>query len=208
MYLRTTQRKNSDGSVVRYVQLAHNHRVDGVTKAEVLVNLGREDRLDPEGLRRLVSSINRYLGEADDTSGVGVRVEVGDALTLVASRPMGTAWLLDGLWSQLGVAAALAKVLGQRRFTTDVERVLFALVANRAIDPLSKLAAAEWASNDVAITGVESMDEDQAYRAMDLLIDADCDAQVQEAVFFAVADLVNLEVDLLFFDTTSTYFET
>ena len=207
MYLRTTQRRNTDGSVVRYVQLAHNHRVDGVTQAEVLVNLGREDRLDREGLRRLVASINRYLGEPDDDGG-DVRVEVGDALTVVGSRPMGTAWLLDGLWSQLGVAAALAKVLGARRFTTDVERVLFALVANRAIDPVSKLAAAEWASNDVAITGLESMDEDQAYRAMDLLIDADTDAQVQEAVFFAVADLLNLEVDLLFFDTTSTYFET
>jgi transposase len=52
------------------------------------------------------------------------------------------------------------------------------------------------------------MDEDQAYRAMDLLVEADTDAAVQEAVFFAVADLLNLEVDLLFFDTTSTYFET
>ena len=52
------------------------------------------------------------------------------------------------------------------------------------------------------------MDEDQAYRAMDLLVEADTDAEVQEAVFFAVADLLNLEVDLLFFDTTSTYFET
>jgi len=51
------------------------------------------------------------------------------------------------------------------------------------------------------------MDEDQAYRAMDLLIEADAQAQVQEAVFFAVADLLNLEVDLLFFDTTSTYFQ-
>jgi transposase len=42
---------------------------------------------------------------------------------------------------------------------------------------------------------------------MDLLVEADAQAQVQEAVFFAVADLLNLEVDLLFFDTTSTYFE-
>lgn len=50
-------------------------------------------------------------------------------------------------------------------------------------------------------------DEDQAYRAMDLLVEADAQAEVQEAVFFAVADLLNLEVDLLFFDTTSTYFE-
>jgi len=39
---------------------------------------------------------------------------------------------------------------------------------------------------------------------MDLLIEADAEARVQEAVFFACADLLNLEVDLLFFDTTST----
>jgi len=205
MYLRTTQRKNRDGSIVRYVQLAHNHRVEGVTQAEVLVNLGREDRLDTDALTRLVASINRYLGEPDAGNG---SVEGGDGLSVVSSRPMGAAWLLDGLWSQLGVDTALADVLGRRKFTTDVERVLFALVANRAIDPSSKLAAAEWASNDVAITGLESMDEDQAYRAMDLLVEADTDAAVQEAVFFAVADLLNLEVDLLFFDTTSTYFET
>jgi len=51
------------------------------------------------------------------------------------------------------------------------------------------------------------MDDDQAYRAMDLLVEADTQGQVQEAVFFAVAHLLNLEVDLLFFDTTSTYFE-
>jgi transposase len=205
MYLRTTQRRNRDGSVVRYVQLAHNRRVDGVTQAEVLVNLGREDRLDADGLRRLVGSINRYLGESDAGDDVGE--QAGDALMVTGSRPVGTAWLLDGLWRQLGVDAALAKVLGGRRFSTDVERVLFALVANRAIDPMSKLATAEWASNDVAVAGLEAMDEDQAYRAMDLLVEADAQAEVQEAVFFAVADLLNLEVDLLFFDTTSTYFE-
>src|SRR4029078_3685911 len=70
-----------------------------------------------------------------------------------------------------------------------------------------KLSAAEWAVCDVAIDGLAAMDEDQAYRAMDLLAEADAQAEVQEAVFFAVADLLNLEVDLLFFDTTSTYFE-
>ena len=62
MYLRTTQRRNKDGSIVRYVQVAHNRKVDGVTHAEVLLNLGREDTLDRDGLTRLVASINRYLG--------------------------------------------------------------------------------------------------------------------------------------------------
>ena len=204
MYLRTTQRRNRDGSTVRYVQVAHNRRVGGVTQAEVLVNLGREDRLDGEGLRRLVSSINRYLGEDDRDGAVD---GAGEGLAVVESRPAGVAWLLDGLWRQLGVDTALAKVLGGRRFSTAVERVIFAMVANRAIDPMSKLATAEWASHDVALPGLDGMDDDHAYRAMDLLIEADAQAQVQEAVFFSVADLLNLEVDLLFFDTTSTYFE-
>ena len=207
MYLRTTQRRNKDGSTVRYVQLAHNRRVDGVTQAEVLVPLGREDALDRDGLVRLVASINRYLGLPQSGMPADAVELVGDGLTVAGSRPMGTAYLLDGLWRQLGVDTALRRVLGSRRFTTDVERVLFALVANRAIDPASKLAAAEWASYDVAIPGMDGMDEDQAYRAMDLLVEADAQAKVQEAVFFAVADLLNLEVDLLLFDASSTYFE-
>jgi hypothetical protein len=207
MYLRTTQRRNADGSVVRYVQLAHNRRVEGVTQAQVLLNLGREDGLDRDGLRRLVASINRYLGEPDATPAAAAGELVGDGLTVVQARPAGTVHLLDGLWRALGVDAALRGVLGARRFTTDLERVLFALVANRAVDPASKLAAAEWASADVAIPGLAGMSEDQAYRAMDLLVEADTAGRVQEAVFFAVAHLLNLEVDLLFFDTTSTYFE-
>lgn len=208
MYLRTTQRRNRDGSVVRYVQVAHNRRVDGVTQAQVLLNLGREDQLDQDGLRRLVASINRYLGEPDAGLPPADAAQLaGEGLTVTSSRPVGTVHLLDGLWQALGVDTALRKVLGPRRFTTNVERVLFALAANRAIEPMSKLSAAEWASNDVAIGGLEAMDEDQAYRAMDLLVEADAQAEVQEAVFFAVADLLNLEVDLLFFDTTSTYFE-
>jgi transposase len=203
MYLRTIQRRNKDGSVVRYVQLAHNHRKGASTQAEVLLQLGREDRLDMDGLRRLVGSISRYLDGASALPPAGPEA----ALAVESSRTLGAVWLLDGLWQRLGVADALRGVLGARRFTIDVERVLFALVANRAVDPMSKLSAAEWASQDAAIPRLTAMDDDQAYRAMDLLVAADTQARVQEAVFFAAAHLLNLEVDLLFFDTTSTFFE-
>jgi hypothetical protein len=108
MYLRTTQRTNKDGSHVRYVQLAHNRRNGISTVAEVLVNLGREDRLDVEGLRRLVGSINRYLGDSTKTEEL-----TGVGLSVRESRPMGTAWLLDGLWHELGVDQALREVLGR-----------------------------------------------------------------------------------------------
>lgn len=148
-----------------------------------MVNLGREDALDREGLTRLVASINRYhgvVGEGPDLGVPQVAALVGEELRITGSKPMGTAYLLDGLWRQLGIDTALKRVLGDRRFTTDVERVLFALVANRAIDPLSKLAATEWACEDVLIAGSEELDEDQAYRAMDLLAEAKTAAAVQE----------------------------
>jgi hypothetical protein len=128
-------------------------------------------------------------------------------LEVVDVRTTGAIWLLDRLWHRLEVGAAVRAAVDARRFTTNMERVLFALVANRAVAPMSKLSAAEWAREDAAIPGLPAMDEDHAYRAMDLLVDADTQGRVQESVFFAVANLLNLEVDLLFFDTTSTYFE-
>jgi DDE family transposase len=209
MYLRFSQRTNTDGTVVRYVALAHNRRVDGKVKPDVLMNLGRVDRLDVGGLLRLATSIRKHFG---DGSGLTDATEAGLAagaapMEVVDARPIGTAWLLDALWDRLEIGTSIKRIADGRRFTTAVERVLFALVANRAIEPMSKLSAAEWASQDVIIPGLAGMDDDQAYRAMDLLVEADTQGKVQEAVFFAVAHLLNLEVDVLFFDTTSTYFE-
>jgi transposase len=205
MYLRRTQRRRKDGSAVGYLQLAHNRRVDGVTRAEVLLNLGREDELDVEGLRRLARSITRYSEGSDPVGALGN--EAPEELCVQDARPFGTAFVLDALWRRLRIDRALGEALRGRRHRHDVERVVFALVANRAIEPASKLAACEWATKDAAIPGLEALDEDQAYRAMDVLASADAEGVVQEAVFFSVADLLNLEVDLLFFDTTSTYFE-
>jgi hypothetical protein len=210
MYLRFTQRANADGSVIRYAALAHNRRVDGKVKPDVLMNLGRVDQLDVDGLRRLAASITRHFG--GDGAALAADAEAGLAagappVEVADSRPVGTSWLLDALWQRLEIGAAIRRAADGRRFTTNVERVLFALAANRAIEPMSKLSAAEWVGEDAVIAGLPSMDDDQAYRAMDLLAEADTAGAVQEAVFFAVANLLNLEVDVLFFDTTSTYFE-
>ena len=94
---------------------------------------------------------------------------------------------------------------GLLRDAAAAERVLFGLVANRALAPSSKLAAAEWISRDAHIDGLGTVTDDACYRAMDWLHAVRGDLEKQ--VFGKVADLLNLEVDLLFFDTTSTYFE-
>jgi hypothetical protein len=68
----------------------------------VLVQLGREDRLDLDGLRRLVGSISRYL------DGAGALPPGPEApLQVQSSRQLGSVWLLEGLWQRLGVADAL-----------------------------------------------------------------------------------------------------
>ena len=106
----------------------------------------------------------------------------------------------------LGLDAVIRGQLAGRKPDPRVERVLFALVANRALAASSKLAAAGWIADDVHIDGLDEIDEQSCYRAMDYLLTIEPDL-AQEA-YFKVADLLSLEVDLLFFDTTSTYFET
>jgi len=99
----------------------------------------------------------------------------------------------------------MRRLLAGRRLDPSAERVLFALVCNRALAPSSKLAAAHWASDDVAIPGLEHTSDDACYRAMDWLLEIH--HELEREVFGQVANLLDLEVDLLFFDTTSTYFE-
>ena len=205
MYLRTIQRTNKDGSVVRYLQLAHNIRPPGKRhpQAEVVYSFGREDQLDRAALARLVRSISRFL----DPEQALAATATGE-LRFVGSRRFGGAYVLDALWQRLGIAEAIGRAATGRKLDPRVERVLFCLVCNRALAPTSKLAALAWAASDVALPRVGALGEDPQvfYRAMDLLLEAD--EAIQREVFFAVANLLNLEVDVLLFDTTSTYFET
>jgi hypothetical protein len=208
MYLRETRRRNRDGSEVSYLALAHNERdpETGMPKARIIHNLGRSDLVDRDGLARLIRSISRFLDPADAVVAAG-EVQVLD------SRPMGTAWVADRLWQRLGIGAQIVAVASRRRGrgrrvdAALVERVVFAMVANRlSPTPLSKRAGCAWVARRVFIDGLAEVSDDACYRAMDVFLSML--GELQEAVFFAVANLLNLEVDILFFDTSSTYWET
>ncbi|WP_213453265.1 IS1634 family transposase [Rhizomonospora bruguierae] len=202
MYVKASTRKTRDGQTIRYLQLAHNEwdPVAKMSKTRVLYSFGREDQLDVAGVRRLVDALSRLLDPAD-----ALAAAAPAGLSFVQSRPLGGAWLLDGLWQQLGIGKILRGMLGAARRGVDVERVLFALVANRALKPSSKLAASEWVCHDVYLPGLPHVGDDACYRAMDDLVEVE--PALTRAVYDQIADLLNLEVDLLFFDTTSTYFE-
>jgi hypothetical protein len=202
MYLRSTPRRNKDGSEVRYLQLAHNVWDPAAkrSRVQVLYNFGREDAASREALQRLAASVARHLepGKA--------RAAAAEDLEFAESRPLGGTWVLDALWGRLGIGPAMRTLLAGRRLDASAERVLFALAANRALAPSSKLAAARWVNEDVIIGGLPATSDDACYRAMDWLLEIS--GALEEEIFGKVSDLLGLEVDLLFFDTTSTYFQT
>ncbi len=172
MYVRRTKRTNKDGSTVAYLQLAHNerHPVTGNPVAKVIWSFGREDSVDKKALRRLMQSIASVLDPEDEIA-AEAGVELG-SISIGSDKSLGGAWVLDQLWEKLGIRAAVGELLRERQFEAPVERAIFAMRANRA---------------------------------MDLLIENN--EHIQERVFFSTANLLNLEVDLIYFDTTSTYFE-
>jgi hypothetical protein len=201
MFVRTAVRRNKDGSAVRYLQLVHN-QWDPAAKAakmKVLHNFGREDQVDKAAIERLAGSLCRLL----DPGRAAALREPG--LSYQGSVAFGGPWLLDQLWQRLGIGAILTARLGKTRRGAAAERVLFALVANRALDPSSKLAAAHWVGRRAWIDRLPETSDDACYRAMDWLHQVR--AAVEKEIYGQVANLLNLEVDLLFFDTTSTYFE-
>src|SRR4051794_21146310 len=209
MYVRTSTRRNRDGTKVSYLQLAHNEwdPAARTARTKVLYSFGRADQLDRAAIERLIGALTRVVGVEPAPVGPDRARAVGvPGLEFVESRPLGGAWLLDGLWHRLGVGTLLRHLATGTRRDPVVERVLFALVANRALAPSSKLAATSWVAHDVHVPGLDQVSDDACYRAMDWLIKVE--DTLARGVFDAVADLLNLEVDLIFFDTTSTYSET
>ena len=191
---------------MRYLQLTHNEW-DPVTKTSrprVLHSFGREDQLDRGAIRRLVVSLTRLLDPASAL--ISTTTAGSEGLAFTSSRPVGGTLVLDALWHRLGIDTVMARLLAGRKRDPRTERVLFALVANRALAPGSKLAAAGWVTRCAHIDGLAEASDDACYRAMDWLLEIAPD--LEREVFWQVATLLDHEVDLLFFDTTSTYFET
>jgi len=155
--VKTSSRTTGSG-VVRYLQLARNEWDSGTqrSRTRVLYNFGREDELDREAIQRLVTSLSRLL-----EPGAALRATAGPGgSSSPRCRSAGrTCW--TGLWRRLGIDAVIRGwVAGRRLDGPALERILFALVASRALAPSGKLAAAGWAGADVHIDGLATVSDD------------------------------------------------
>ena len=199
-----------------YLLLVDNQRVDGPLRQQVLCRLGRLDELRDSGqLDLLLQSLGRF---SDKYVVLGAHRN-GQSIT-TQTRILGPPIIFERLWEECGIQQVLNRLRRHRHFQFSVERAVFLTVLHRLVAPGSDRAAERWQQNYL-IAGTESLELQHLYRAMAWLGEPLPEAEQKGATPFVARttkDLVEEELfrhrrdlfsslDLVFFDTTSIYFE-
>lgn len=197
-----------------YLQIVENHREDGRVKQRVIATLGRLEQLQDSGrLDALLQSGARFAEAV-----LLVSAHAKGELPELSTRRIGAVKIFERLWHETGCREVIEELLRERRFEFPVERALFLTVLHRLLSPGSDRAATRW-REDYAIADSEGIRLHQLYRAIAWLGEPLADQQgttpfsprctkdrIEEALFARRRDLFSA-LELVFFDTTSIYFE-
>ena len=198
-----------------YLQLVESYRDGDRVRQRLRASLGRLDLLQQSGgLEDLARSLTRFSDRLAILSASGREVRE------VAARRIGAPLLFARLWRELGVAEVLHGLAAERNFGFDLERAVFVTVLHRLLAPGSDRQAERW-MRDYLLPGAEGLDLQHFYRAMAWLGEPlgaseqagatpfapRCTKDVLEEQLFARRRDLFTGLDLLFFDTTSIYFE-
>ena len=196
----------------QYLQIVENRKEKGKVKQRVISTVGRMDQLQERGrVETLIRSLSRF-------SERSMLVLSGSSDVMADAKKIGPTLIFERLWERTGIKAAINKALKGRNFQFDVERAIFLTVLHRLMVPGSDRFCDRW-HRDYLIDGVDGLDLHHLYRAMGFLGEVLADQinaspfaprcikdLVEEDIFFRRRDLFT-ELDLVFFDTTSIYFE-
>jgi hypothetical protein len=197
-----------------YLQVVENHWQDGRVRQRVLATLGRLDVLQQSGqLDALLASGARFADKI-----LLLTAHRQGCCPVVRTQRLGPVLVFERLWRDSGCPAVLAALLGDRQFTFAVERAVFLTVLHRLLVSGSDRAADKWKA-DYPIAGAEALQLQHLYRAMAWLGEEVDDQRaatpfaprctkdlVEEALYQHRRDLFT-ELEVVFFDTTSLYFE-
>ena len=197
----------------RYLQIVHSVREGKKVRQQVIATLGRLDLLEASGqLERLMRSGLRHC-----ESFAVLDAHAAGEIEPVAIRRIGPDLVFARLWKESGIPEVLRSILKERHYEFDVERAIYLTVLHRLFASGSDRAAERW-REDYLIPGTEGLELHHLYRAMAFLGEAIEELEkptgavrctkdlVEEALFDRRRDLFT-EVELVFFDTTSLYFE-
>jgi transposase len=205
--------RNKPVGSYRYLQIVHSVREGKKVRQQVIATLGRLDLLEASGqLERLMRSGLRHC-----ESFAVIDAHAAGEIEPVAIRRIGPDLVFARLWKESGIADVLRSILKERHYEFDVERAIYLTVLHRLFASGSDRAAERW-REDYLIPGTEGLELHHLYRAMAFLGEAIEELEkptgavrctkdlVEEALFERRRDLFT-EVELVFFDTTSLYFE-
>ncbi|MCP4381694.1 MAG: IS1634 family transposase [Hyphomicrobiales bacterium] len=196
MHVKTTRRRRGD-KTYEYLSLVESVRDGDKVGHKTLLRLGEVTALRQSGeLERVVAALEAHLRrERVDVAALGAdgAVSVGGVAAVAA------------VWEQLGLDVWFAK-LGVDRGAEMLEPAVFAMVANRLVAPCSKRRLGEWTTADVCMPdGWLPPSLDQYYRAIDAV--ADTKEATETELYARLCDLTNLDLQLVCYDLTSTFFE-
>ncbi len=196
MFVKTTRRRRGD-KVYEYLSLVESVRKGTKTGHRTLLRLGEVTALRETGqLGRIISALERHLHKQ--------RVDI-DGIAAEQAPAAGGVAAAAAVWDHLGLGGFFAQI-GKKRGAEALEHAVFAMVANRLVDPCSKRRLPEWTTDDVVMPADWSAPSlDQYYRALNAI--ADVKAETEEHLYRRLCNLTNLNLRLVCYDLTSTYFE-
>jgi len=198
----------------KYLQLVENTREGKKVKQQVLFTLGRLDRLVDSGkLEGITQSLLRFNEKL-----TVINLHKQNQLKAIKDVSIGPALVFGRLWDELGIGTVINEVAESRNFGFDLERAIFLTVLHRLFDPGSDRAAEKW-REDFRIPGIEEIQLHQLYRAMGWLGEPLVNGSwvnplyqhftkdlIEQKLFDHNRDLFT-SLQVVFFDTTSIYFE-
>ena len=199
MYIRIARQRQGKKEY-RSLQIAESYRdldKGGAPRTRILAHLGTLENLGEKQIEKLISGLQRALGREASEERIG---------ELLSARDFGHIYAVCETWNRLGIGTVLEDlgIAGEASFpASDLVRLM---VVNRVCDPCSKLALLEWLDG-VHFPGYEENRPSYHHllRAMDRLLAIK--EQAEPAIAEKVLSLFDRQVDLVFYDITSTYFE-
>ena len=205
-------RIKKSGEKYQYLQIVENRKEKGKVKQRVIATIGRIDQMQAKGrVETLIRSLSRFSEQA-------MLILTGKSDVSADAVKIGPSLIFERLWKETGIRKAIKRLLANRRFEFDVERAIFLTVLHRLMVSGSDRFCERW-RRDYLIEGTENLDLHHLYRAMAFLGEALKDQEgalpfaprcnkdlIEERIFYDQRELLS-ELKLVFFDTTSIYFE-
>jgi len=197
MYARTKTFTNKDGSKRTYIQIVESVRENDKVRQKVVLNLGRIEDLQEGSLDRLISSLVKF------SKNKWIQAEA-QKLMVQSAKEWGLDLVFRHLWEHLGLHNILKSHFSKAHVSFQMAEAVYAMVLNRISDPLSKRGVIQWLS-EVYRPSFSELLPNHFYRSLDLL--SENKDSIELDLFERTKNLFDLEVDMVFWDTTSTYFE-